>query len=579
MNTFLNESSTDLQKKSDLLRKFIAIHSDYSSISIYDKTGIKIADSTGMGRHENVSNESFFEKAIQGHIYRDSTQSNYLNSSKEKDILLSRPLFDKSGKINEILVLRYPLNDKIIEAPSTSSQSKLSLRINLLSDDGKIIYSNYDNTSLSDAGTASSFIDHPIYILIKDPSNTVESSIFKDIGSPSGNSIFVAAKENSNRQNPDSTEDKWFLITSLDTLDAFKEVLNLRNMFIFITVIVLAISIFAIYVLVDRTISRPLRKLTDGAIGISNGNLDLVITPYSTVDEIEELSSQFEKMRGRVKTRTEELMRKDIELETANKQLKEKESVLEKANEELIIHSKAQKEFIDIAAHELRNPIQPILGLSDMLLQSDIFLDSSKSKNNEINQKEMVEIIARNARRLQRLTEDLLDVTRIDSKTLKLKKEKFILADLVSGIVVEYKNKIGVDKSNIKLLYNPIRHDNTDIKADRDRIAQVISNLTDNAVKFTKRGGTVSINIEKENNNWIIVSIKDTGIGIDPDVMPKLFAKFVTISQQGTGLGLFISKGIIEAHGGRIWAENNIDGIGAIFSFSLPLLDQHKETN
>jgi two-component system, OmpR family, sensor histidine kinase VicK len=141
-----------------------------------------------------------------------------------------------------------------------------------------------------------------------------------------------------------------------------------------------------------------------------------------------------------------------------------------------------------------------------MLLQSDIFLDSSKSKNNEINQKEMVEIIARNARRLQRLTEDLLDVTRIDSKTLKLKKEKFILADLVSGIVEEYKNKIGVDKSNIKLLYNPIQQNNTVIKADRDRIAQVISNLTDNAIKFTKGGGTVSINIEKENNNWIIIS-------------------------------------------------------------------------
>ena len=192
MNTFLNESSTDL-KKLDLLRKFMAIHSDYSSISIYNKTGIKIADSTGIGIDENVSNESFFKKAIQGHIYRDSTQSNYLNSSKEKEILLSGPLFDESDKINEVLVLSYPLNDKLIEAPSTSSQS--NLRINLLSDDGKIIYSNYDNTSLSDAGTASSFDDHPIYALIKDSSNIVESSIFKDIGSPSGSSIFVERKK------------------------------------------------------------------------------------------------------------------------------------------------------------------------------------------------------------------------------------------------------------------------------------------------------------------------------------------------------------------------------------------------
>ena len=172
-----------------------------------------------------------------------------------------------------------------------------------------------------------------------------------------------------------------------------------------------------------------------------------------------------------------------------------------------------------------------------------------------------------------------MDVTRIDSKTLKLKKEKFILADLVSGIVEEYKNKIGVDKSNIKLLYNPIQHNNTIIKADRYRIAQVISNLTDNAIKFTKEGGTVSINIEKENNNWIMVSVKDTGIGIDPEIMSRLFTKFTSQISQRYRFGLFISKGIIEAHGGRIWAENNIDGIGAIFSFSLPLLDQHKETN
>jgi signal transduction histidine kinase len=567
MNTFLNESGTDLRKKLDFLRKFIAIHSDYSSISIYNKTGIKIADSTGIGIGENVSNESFFKKAIQGHIYRDSTQSKYLNSSKEKEILLSGPLSNKLGKINEILVLSYPLNDKIIEAPSTSSQS--NLRINLLSDDGKVIYSNYDNASLSNAGTVSSFDDQPIYALIKDSSNTVESAIFKDIGSPSGNAIFVAAKENSDSQNPDSIENKWLLVTSLDTQDAFKEVLNLRNMFIFITVIVLSISIFAIYVVVDRTISIPLRKLKNAAIEIGKGNLNLVITPPSTVDEIEELSSQFEKMRVRVKTRTEELMRKDKELETANQQLKEKETVLQKANEELKYFDRLKDEFISIASHELRTPIQPILSLSETL--------RSRIGNSEYNV--ILDVIIRNAKRLQHLTEDLLEVTRIESQTLKLKKEKFVLTDLVSSMVEEYKNKIVVDKNIIMLLYNPMEHNNSIIEADRHRIAQVISNLIDNAIKFTREGGTVSINIEKENNSWIIVSVKDSGIGIDPEIMPLLFTKFTSKSLEGTGLGLFISKGIIEAHGGRIWAENNIDRIGATFSFSLPLLDHDKETN
>jgi hypothetical protein len=154
VNVFPNQSGTDLLKKLELLKKFIGTHKDYSSFSIYNKTGIKIADNKGIGIGENVSNESFFKKAIQGDIYRDSTSSNYLKSSKQKEILLSGPLYDKSGKINEILLLSYPLNIKIIEHASSGSQS--NLRINLLSsDDGKVIYSNYDNSrSLSNAGAA-----------------------------------------------------------------------------------------------------------------------------------------------------------------------------------------------------------------------------------------------------------------------------------------------------------------------------------------------------------------------------------------------------------------------------------------
>jgi two-component system sensor histidine kinase VicK len=217
----------------------------------------------------------------------------------------------------------------------------------------------------------------------------------------------------------------------------------------------------------------------------------------------------------------------------------------------------------------LRTPIQPILSLSETL--------RSRIGNSEYYV--ILDVIIRNAKRLQHLTEDLLEVTRIESQTLKLKKEKFVLTDLVSSMVEEYKNKINVDKSIIMLLYNPMEHNNSIIEADRHRIAQVISNLIDNAIKFTREGDTVSINIENENNSWIIVSVKDSGIGIDPEIMPRLFTKFTSKSLKGTGLGLFISKGIIEAHGGRIWAENTIDGIGATFSFSLPLLHHDKEAN
>ena len=241
---------------------------------------------------------------------------------------------------------------------------------------------------------------------------------------------------------------------------------------------------------------------------------------------------------------------------------------LEESNKQLKVHDKMQKEFINIAAHELRTPIQPILGLSEVL----------QSKINDSEQRVLVDIISRNAKRLHRLTEEILDVTRIENQSLRLEKEKFILNDLVSSIVEEYKKQIEEDnnKSKVKLLYKPIEDNNIIIYADRFRITQVISNLIDNAIKFTIEagGGTVSLNLKKKNDRWVTVSVKDTGIGIDPEIMPRLFTKFTTKSFKGTGLGLFISKKIIEAHGGKILAENNIDGKGATVDFSIPLLDQ-----
>jgi signal transduction histidine kinase len=413
-----------------------------------------------------------------------------------------------------------------------------------------IIYSNYDNSrSLSNAGAASSFEYLPIYRLIKDSNNIVESAIFKDTGSTSGNAIFVAAKESSNNsQNPDSFQNKWFLVTSLDTQEAFKEILNLRNMFIFITVIVLAISIIALYIVVDRTISIPITKLKDAAIVMGKGILDIVITPSSTIDEIGELSSQFGKMRARIKARTEELMRKDKELETANEQLK--------------IQGKMQKEFINIAAHELRTPIQPILGLSEVL----------HSKEEDEEKRRLIDIISRNAKRLHHLTEDILDTSKIESQSLKLNKEQFNINDLISNVVQDYRNQIKKD-DNIILLYESRNDINFFVKADRYRITQVISNLLNNAIKFTKEG-TVSVTLEKkkeDNQHEVLVSVKDSGTGIHSDILPRLFSKFATKAEKGTGLGLFISRSIVEAHGGRIWGENNIDGKGARFGFTLPL--------
>jgi len=231
--------------------------------------------------------------------------------------------------------------------------------------------------------------------------------------------------------------------------------------------------------------------------------------------------------------------------------------------EQLKSHDKMKQEFMDIAAHELRTPIQPILGLAQVL--KDQISDSTQTK--------YLDVILRNAKRLQKLQEEMLDVARIESGSLKIYKESFNLNELIFNVLQDFRTQLYND-TRIKLNY---RSDgDVWIVADRDRISQVISNLLANAVKFTKAGGIV-IQLRKRkgkkmaDSNQVIVSIKDEGPGIDPSVMPRLFTKFASKSEKGTGLGLFISKSIIEAYDGKIWAENNVDGKGATFAFTLPI--------
>jgi two-component system sensor histidine kinase VicK len=231
--------------------------------------------------------------------------------------------------------------------------------------------------------------------------------------------------------------------------------------------------------------------------------------------------------------------------------------------EQLKINDKMQKEFINIAAHELRTPVQPILSLSQ-ILQSDI--------SNNTKQQEFLDAIVRNAKRLQRLTENILDITRIESHSLELRKQRFSLNENIRNVINDMNNQAGLSKNNnktVSILFEP--EQDIIVEADKVRIYGVISNLLKNAIHFTKEGTINIAAAEKMDYNEAIISVKDTGVGIDPEIFPRLFTKFATSSVTGTGLGLFISKSIVEAHGGKIWAQNNPDGRGATFYFSLPL--------
>jgi two-component system, OmpR family, sensor histidine kinase VicK len=241
---------------------------------------------------------------------------------------------------------------------------------------------------------------------------------------------------------------------------------------------------------------------------------------------------------------------------------------------------KMKDEFINVAAHELRTPVQPILGLSE-LVRSML-----KVEDRELIQ--FLDIINRNAKRLQRLTEDILDVTRIESQSLKLDKERFDINKQILNIINDIEKQIS-DSNKLKILFVEPR-EAIFVNADKGRIYQVIANLLNNAIKFTKEG-TILVSVrmtQKKGGNkeqteegrdygsssssrHVIMSVKDSGAGIDTEIKPRLFSKFATKSNKGTGLGLFISKSIIEAHGGKIWAENNSDGKGATFTFNLPI--------
>jgi signal transduction histidine kinase len=322
---------------------------------------------------------------------------------------------------------------------------------------------------------------------------------------------------------------------------------------------VLNIAVAAVVLYLVMRILKPVFALTAATSEIGKGNLDVSVKGTGS-DELSVLGRSFNSMVESLKSYIKKQNELTKELEYANEELKHKDRL--------------KDEFINVAAHELRTPIQPILGLTEYL--HSIREGKSRSIPITVQQEDLLlDIILRNSKRLMQLTEDILDATKIESGSLILKKEKFDLDKLIIEILNEYRQSIkNGNRSNLAIHYECQGDGATIIVADRSRLCQVVNNLISNAFKFTN-DGRIKVTVEqKESSNKIIVKIKDTGTGIHPDILPKLFTKFGTKSDGGgTGLGLFISKSIIEKHGGSIWAENNnYDGdVGATFTFSLPI--------
>ena len=381
----------------------------------------------------------------------------------------------------------------------------------------------------------------------------------------------------------------WGLVVKMDKAEAFAPLENQKYVTIFIGVLV-GIAIIATSTFLGNSISKPIQKLRDVMKDVAQGKFDSKIDVKGP-QEIEELAKQFDSMRFNIANTNihlnEIVKERTRKIENAISDIKEKEEALEEsnknlvlANEKLSLQSKIQRDFINITAHELRTPIVPIITLSELLyskIKKENEIQKNPSKENEKKQ-EFLEVILRNCYRLYRLTEDVLDVTKIESQTLKMNKEIIQLNEIIENVVKDYReiiNKKRYGSDQISIVFEPSK-DIILVNADKGRIIQVLSNLLDNALKFTKEG-TINITIKKiKENQEIMVTIKDSGTGLDPEIIPQLFKKFATKSEQGTGLGLFISKNIIEAHDGIMWGENNSESNGSTFYFTLPISQTNK---
>ena len=262
----------------------------------------------------------------------------------------------------------------------------------------------------------------------------------------------------------------------------------------------------------------------------------------------------------------------DSNLERMVENLNQSNQQLLQTIEKLKAENSKLQLFINIAAHELRTPVMPIVGYSEILQE-------------EIGERKEIKGIIYNAKRLDQLAGNILEGAKIENQTLQLRKEQFNLRDILTDIIDDYDNLLAVKgRKDVKLRYEP---KDILLVADKVRVGRVISNLLNNAIKFTAKG-KITLNTEdieqnelnnretkleqknEQQSREIQVSIKDTGTGLSPAILPKLFSKFVSTDSGGTGLGLFVSKNIVEAHGGKIQAQNNDDGKGATFSFIIP---------
>jgi signal transduction histidine kinase len=485
--------------------QIIFIISSFSILAYYESQGTHLGNSINIaGKNRFLTSNLMLQ--ISEYFLEDNTSDvskiNLAMNELESNILALR----EGGKISDITLK--PLPSEFLDSWNTVYQNWVSLKTTLINS----IIKPIENVNSASTPT--------LEVIDKVTKTALEAKALSLVGSSN------------------------VLVTQLGEY-ARDTSQNLMILQIIFAVLNIAVAVIVLYLVMK--ILKPIFALTSATTKVRKGNLDVSVKPKGN-DELSVLTESFNSMLSSIRNHL--------------KEQNELKNQIQKTNEELRNKNRLMDEFINIAAHELRTPIQPILGLTGIL----------QSKANDPEQRELLDVTLRNAKRLQRLTENILDVTKIESQSLKLDKEQFNLNENILNVIKDVKSQIP-SPDKLKILYSELLKP-IYIEGDKLRLYQVIANLLRNAIKFTKEG-TISISTDMKDNTEVTITIKDTGAGIHPEILPKLFTKFATKSDIGTGLGLYISKVIVEAHAGRIWAENNSDGKGATFAFTLPLSIVH----
>jgi len=581
-----NNSTSFIQSllNNNISKKFISLidfyresynYSVFGEIFVTNRYGANIGLTQKTSDYYQADEEWWVKTKENGDYFGDVE---YDNSSNIYSTTIGIRIDDSEGKfigvlkavwnIREIVDL---LNNSLY---SISHEYYTNYTAHLLNSQGKIIYSTGEFTFFQDKSNWLQLFqkkDDSSYVIIADEIYDLEQKL-------------IAFDYSNIQQTADNT---WLLTIDYNTADILNPVYNLRDLIILTTILVVITGLIISYI-ISRTISKPLIRLRDATEQISKGELDIPVS-IDSKDEIGELSYSFQKMMTdlkqsrnelesynrdlelKVQERTAELVQSKEEIEKKNFTLKFAQKELEEINrnlEEKVTERtkqiqkllKQKDEFINQLGHDLKNPLGPLINLLPIL---------EKHVESE-NDKDIIKVLLRNVKYMKNLVTKTLELARLNSPNTKLNIESFKLNDELK-IIIEQNTYLFKEK-NIKVINNI--SENIFIDADKLRFDELFTNLINNAVKYTNDKGVITIDAE-EREGVIFFTISDNGIGMTADQLERLFDEFYKADESrhdfdSSGLGMPITKRIIEMHGGQIWAESDGLGMGSTFHFTFP---------